>query len=249
LSGLNAASRGLDVAGNNIANSETVGFKSARPEFADVFAASLTGGGSNNIGIGTQLAAVTQQFTQGNIVVTNNPFDLAINGGGLFRMSNNGVITYSRAGQFQVDKDGYIADSALGFRLGVLGATGGLQTVSINGQRTNPPKPTSEIKFADNLSATATEHVISGVEIYDGNGGKHTWTIRFTNTFSTTAGRWAVTIEDEKGAKIKEGEIVFNGSAIVAEKGKITVDYAPAGATASKVVLDFGAGVTGGACC
>jgi len=80
LSGLNAASRGLDVAGNNIANANTVGFKSGRPEFSDVFANSLTGAGTNSVGIGVQVAAITTQVTQGNISVTSNPFDLAVNG-------------------------------------------------------------------------------------------------------------------------------------------------------------------------
>ena len=111
LSGLNAASAGLDVTGNNISNANTVGFKVARPEFADVFANSLAGTSTNAIGIGTQLAAVATQVTQGNITVTNNPFDLAINGAGYFRMSDNGTISYSRNGQFGLDKDGFIVDS------------------------------------------------------------------------------------------------------------------------------------------
>ncbi|HUL93794.1 MAG TPA: flagellar hook protein FlgE [Burkholderiales bacterium] len=111
LSGLNAASAGLDVAGNNIANASTVGFKSARPEFADVFANSLIGSSTNAVGIGTQLAAVTTQLTQGNVSVTNNPFDLAINGGGFFRMSENGLISYTRNGQFGLDKNGFMVDN------------------------------------------------------------------------------------------------------------------------------------------
>ncbi len=108
LSGLNSAAKNLDVIGNNIANASTVGFKSSQAQFADVYAASLSGAGANSIGIGTKLAAVAQQFTQGNISVTNNPLDVAINGTGLFRMSNNGAISYTRNGQFQLNKDGYI---------------------------------------------------------------------------------------------------------------------------------------------
>lgn len=111
LSGLNAASKTLEVIGNNVSNSNTVGFKQARAEFADVYANSLTGGGASNIGIGTNLANVAQQFTQGNITSTNNTLDIAINGGGFFRMSNNGAITYSRNGQFEMDKTGYIVNS------------------------------------------------------------------------------------------------------------------------------------------
>ena len=111
LSGLNAASKQLEVIGNNVANANTVGFKQARAEFADVYANSLSGGGGTSIGIGTKLSTVAQQFTQGNVSSTSNSLDIAINGGGFFRMSNNGVITYSRNGQFQMDKLGNIVDA------------------------------------------------------------------------------------------------------------------------------------------
>jgi len=112
LSGLNAASKQLEVIGNNVANANTVGFKQSRAEFADVFANSLTGGGGKQIGIGTSLTNVAQQFTQGNVTSTNNSLDIAINGGGFFRMTNNGAVTYSRNGQFKMDKDGFIVDAA-----------------------------------------------------------------------------------------------------------------------------------------
>jgi flagellar hook protein FlgE len=115
LSGLNGASKALDSVGNNIANSGTVGFKSASTSFADVFAASV-GSSSNQIGIGVSVASINQQFTQGNITVTNNALDLAINGQGFFRLDNNGSITWTRNGQFNLDKDGYIV-SGSGFRL------------------------------------------------------------------------------------------------------------------------------------
>ncbi|MBC7994771.1 MAG: flagellar hook-basal body complex protein, partial [Rhizobacter sp.] len=80
LSGLNAASKNLDVIGNNIANANTYGAKSSRAEFGDMYAAALGAGGSSSIGIGVNLQAVTQQFSQGNITTTANGMDLAING-------------------------------------------------------------------------------------------------------------------------------------------------------------------------
>ena len=114
LSGLNASSKALDVVGNNIANSGTVGFKSANAAFADVYAASL--GAGNQIGIGTSVMSTDQRFTQGNITVTDNSLDMAINGQGFYRMDNNGVISWTRNGQFSVDKDGYVVDGN-GYRL------------------------------------------------------------------------------------------------------------------------------------
>ncbi|MBS3935328.1 MAG: flagellar hook protein FlgE [Sulfuritalea sp.] len=109
LSGLNASSMAIDSVSNNIANAGTIGFKSATTAFADVFAATM--GGGNQIGIGTSIAGINQHFTQGNITVTNSPLDLAINGQGFYRLSNDGAITWTRNGQFNVDKDGYIVNA------------------------------------------------------------------------------------------------------------------------------------------
>ncbi|MDR2188312.1 MAG: flagellar hook protein FlgE [Azonexus sp.] len=110
LSGLRVSSNAIDATSNNIANAATVGYKNQAAHFGDMFAAALNGSGASQIGIGANLLAVQQQFTQGNITTTNNPLDIAINGGGFFRMSNNGAITYSRNGQFHLDKDGFIVD-------------------------------------------------------------------------------------------------------------------------------------------
>ncbi len=111
LSGLNTASKSLDVIGNNVANASTVGFKVGQAQFADVFAASLSGAGTTPVGLGSKLAAVVQQFTQGNITSTNNPLDLAINGGGFFLVRDTaGTPFYTRNGQFQMDKNGYIVN-------------------------------------------------------------------------------------------------------------------------------------------
>jgi flagellar hook protein FlgE len=112
LSGLNAASKNLEVIGNNIANANTFGTKASRAEFADVYAAALNGTGTNTIGIGTTLLSVAQQFTQGNVSTTDNPMDLAINGAGFFQVSDGkSPVTYTRNGQFKVDRDGYIVTS------------------------------------------------------------------------------------------------------------------------------------------
>ncbi|MEO8991470.1 MAG: flagellar hook protein FlgE [Nitrosospira sp.] len=116
LSGLNAASKNLDAIGNNVANANTVGFKQSQAQFADVFANSLSGGSSVQAGIGVKVAAISQQFNQGSITASSNPLDIAINGGGFFRLSDQGTVSYSRNGQFHPDKDGFIVNSS-GMRL------------------------------------------------------------------------------------------------------------------------------------
>jgi flagellar hook protein FlgE len=112
LSGLNASSKNLEVIGNNIANANTFGAKTARAEFAAVYATALNGSGTNSVGIGTTLSTVAQQFTQGNVSTTENPMDLAINGAGFFQVSDGrSPVTYTRNGQFKVDRDGFIVNN------------------------------------------------------------------------------------------------------------------------------------------
>ena len=109
LSGLSASSKNLEVIGNNVANANTIGAKSSRAEFGDMYASAITG---NSIGIGVNLQAVTQQFNQGNITTTSSPLDLAINGSGFFEVSNGSQTLYTRNGQFQADKDGFLTTNA-----------------------------------------------------------------------------------------------------------------------------------------
>lgn len=112
VSGILAASADLGIIGNNIANSSTAGFKSSKAEFTDLYAASLLGTPGTAIGQGVALNSVTQDFSQGNIEFTNNSLDMAINGSGFFTLSDGGVATYSRAGAFQLDRDGFIVNAS-----------------------------------------------------------------------------------------------------------------------------------------
>lgn len=122
ISGLAAAAANLDVIGNNIANSSTIGFKTGGVAFQDVYAGS-------RIGLGVGIAGIVQDFSQGSVQISSRPWDLAIlNGKGFFRVSSpGGEIAYSRNGQFTVDKDGYVVTSG-GMRLTGHGvaANGGL---------------------------------------------------------------------------------------------------------------------------
>ncbi|WP_148863003.1 flagellar hook protein FlgE [Marinobacter fonticola] len=111
LSGLRAASADLDVTGNNIANASTVGFKESRVQFGDLYANGFLSSGSAPIGDGVNVQDVKQSFGQGNISFTDNGLDMAISGDGFFMLNNGGEIRYSRAGQFSIDKDGYVVNN------------------------------------------------------------------------------------------------------------------------------------------
>ena len=105
LSGLNTASTNLDVIGNNIANANTAGFKLSQAQFTDVYANALGGGSSaNQVGIGSKIADISQQFSQGNISSTSNPLDIAINGAGFFRMDNGWISGESYGLRSPMDK-------------------------------------------------------------------------------------------------------------------------------------------------
>jgi flagellar hook protein FlgE len=218
ISGINAATADLGVIGNNVANASTTGFKTSRAEFADVYATSLLGAGGNAIGKGVSMAGVTQEFTQGNISFTNNALDLAINGNGFFQISDNGAMLYTRAGNFQVDREGYIVTNQ-GHRLqafqvnnsgDITGQAGDLQldTSLID------PNPTALVSLTANLDsrevppgvpfggphdAFAAPPVVpdpdsynatTSVSVYDGLGNAHVMSMYLVKT--ATANEWEV---------------------------------------------------------
>lgn len=207
LSGLNAASNNLATIGNNVANASTIGFKAARTEFADVFSQSLSGGYGSQIGIGVKMAAVRQQFSQGNIVTSSNPLDLAINGSGFYRMSANGAVTYTRNGQFSLDSDGYIVNSSgarlTGYQADSAGVIGASTPSDLRLSLGNlPPQPTSVASMSLNLDSRgdikaapfntadpASYNSSTGMTVYDSLGNAQTTTFYFRKT---AANVWAV---------------------------------------------------------
>ncbi len=113
LSGLNAASRNLDVIGNNIANANTTGMKQSRTEFSAIVASTLGAAANSSSGIGVGVGAISQQFTQGNISITGNNLDVAINGSGFIQLKQpDGSFSYTRDGTLKVDKDGFLKTSS-----------------------------------------------------------------------------------------------------------------------------------------
>jgi flagellar hook protein FlgE len=202
LSGLNAASSDLNVTGNNIANANTTGFKGSRAEFADVFAV-----GAQAIGNGVRLSAVSQEFSQGGVDFTDRGLDLAISGEGFFTMSDNGVISYTRAGAFGVDRDGYIVNNQ-NQRLQIfpLANNGTFNTGTLSDLRLQttdaPPQASTTAEFGVNLPANASPPPVAvfdannastfnhstALTIYDSLGASHTVTSYFVK--SATPNQW-----------------------------------------------------------
>ncbi|HRE31808.1 MAG TPA: flagellar hook-basal body complex protein, partial [Candidatus Berkiella sp.] len=188
-------------------------------EFADIYANSNGGGGKTAIGSGVLLSAVTQQFGQGQISFTDNNLDLAISGKGFFIMSNNGSISYSRAGSFGVDKNGFIVNNTdqrlRGFLADNLGNITGAQTDLQISTATLAPKPSSAVNVNVNLDATSeppTAPFIAGftpvqppdpstynsstsTTIYDSLGNSHIMTSYFVKAHAENTWRVYVGID------------------------------------------------------
>ena len=186
LSGLYAANKQLDVTGNNIANAATTGFKSSRAEFADIYSANKLGTGSKTIGSGVNLAAVSQNFGQGAVNNTGNLLDMGIQGSGFFVLSDNGSLSYTRAGTFKADKDGFVTSSDGTARLQGYGvdANGNI----VNGVLTDLRIDTSNLAPKATGSVDSTINLNSNAAVIDqtANPFDPSKAESYTKSFSTT---------------------------------------------------------------
>lgn len=166
-SGLNAMSHNIDVIGNNIANVNTVGFRSGRATFDDIFystlypgaAASGNRGGINprQVGTGVELGSVDNIFTQGSTQNTGRQLDMSVSGDGFFVLQNGaGQEFLTRAGNFSIDEQGFMVDPASGLRL--IGRNANEEGV-LNDQEAPGEL---EIDFSQESLAQQTENVRAG---------------------------------------------------------------------------------------
>lgn len=162
LSGLNSAASHLDVISRNIANSNTVGYKSGQTQFADVFAHSVSGGaGGLEVGIGARVLDVAKQFNQGKLTASNNPLDVSINGEGFFKINDEGSFAYTRNGQLHLDKNGYLKSNTDLTVRGYVQAITDPATGAVTGFNTEGD---IRIDFAP-IQATATDSVRLGINL------------------------------------------------------------------------------------
>jgi flagellar hook protein FlgE len=211
LSGLRAATSDLTVTGNNIANAGTVGFKQSRAEFADVYAASVFGSGKNSQGGGVVLANVSQMFNQGTISSTQNALDLAINGSGFFQTSNGVEVSYTRAGYFGTDRDGFMVNNVGSKLQGYsVDANNNIQSGVVAdlqiGTASQAPKATTAFNQTFNLNSTnqiplttafnpadpTSYNSATSTNIYDSQGNSHVMTQYFVK--QATPNTWEMKV-------------------------------------------------------
>lgn len=218
LSGLRVSSKGIDVTSHNIANTSTVGYKSSRGNFADMYANAV--GSKVNVGFGAKTIAVQQQFTQGGLTATANALDLAINGRGFFVMeAPNGETTYTRNGEFHLNNEGYVVNDSGYFLTGYKATPDGktiqegvTDRILVTNENIEP-NATSQVNMGINLNANEkqpentkwvdkpavktswnpdpkTYNKTTSLSIYDSLGNPHTLSLYFVRTAG--AGKWNV---------------------------------------------------------
>ena len=266
-SGINATSRALSEIGNNIANAQTVGYKSRSVSFGDLFGATIGGGGTSTAlteGRGVRVLGIDPSFTQGSLETTSNALDLAIDGDGFFQVQDSaGNIFYSRAGQFNIDSNGNIVNPAGLLLQGTVASTGAsgdlvLTTTQQTGTATanvsmsgnlqadaaTLASPTDAALLAD-PSNPAISQFSTGVRVFDSQGSGHNLTIYFTKT-APNFWEYHVIAPNSEVSVPAAFEDVGTGNALVAN-GTITFDTSGllASESATNYINTAGAGGTG----
>ncbi len=258
LSGLNAAQTDLSVTGNNVANASTTGFKGSRAEFADVYAVAFEGISSIATGNGVSVAAVSQNFSQGNIDFTERNLDLSVRGQGMFVIEDAAGQSFTRAGAFHVNREGFVVNQGAQ-RLQIFPAvqgggfnTGVLTDLTLS-TSDGPPQATSNITATINLSssdsppttvpfsptdATSFNNSTSTV-IYDSLGTPHNSTLYYVKT--AVANQWD-TYQYLDGNAVASGgaspiTMTFNTDGSLNGPANIAYDATPSGTGADPIQL------------
>ena len=230
VSGLGAASSNLDVIGNNIANSATAGFKSSTIAFADMFAGS-------NVGLGTKVAAVIQNFNDGATTTTSRGLDVALSGNGFFRMTDSsGGVFYSRNGQLTLDANRNLVNTQ-GLNVTGYPASGSPATIQAGANPVALKIPTTQMSaratttagLVANLNSTDTTPTVTTFStanadsynkkttatVFDSQGNDHALDMYFVK--DTTSNSWTVhTIDGNTGTSAGDFRMAFDTS------GKLT---------------------------
>jgi flagellar hook protein FlgE len=259
----------MDVIGNNVANVNTVAFKSSRVTFKEGFAQMLQGasrppgdhGGINpiQVGLGMQIGSIDQMFTQGNIETTGINTDLAIQGDSFFVVAKGNQHFYTRSGNFQLDADGRLVSPTNGFVVQGRMATNGVLGEAISdiklpfGQKT-PARATSSVTLAGNLDASSDigRSVSTTITVYDSLGTKHELKIELEKT---GAKEWQWRLDPstlDLDPSVPFDAAPNSGTFTFGEDGKLVpgteppvLTFTPNGADQMRITLDPGSGSNG----
>lgn len=267
--GLASASSDLSVISDNIANSNTVGYKAQRAAFEDALAQNVVGG-TGQVGAGSRLQAVEKIMTQGALQSTGVATDMALQGDGFFVVTGTSLAgrtgTFlTRAGQFTVDRTGYLVNldglRLQGFAADATGKTTSTVGDILVGNATSQPRATSELTFRANLQAdapipaaawdpaqaAATSSFSTAFTLYDALGKETAAQLYFRRTGT---GTWDYHAVVDGGAvqggavgtptEIASGALTFDGQGLLQDVQPATGSFSPATGGTQTLAFDFG---------
>ncbi len=267
VSGINAAQSGLDVVSNDLANANTTAFKAGSARFGDLYPPA----GSDSPGIGVKLQDIERNFSQGQLVTTNNPLDLAIQGRGFFIISHAGAQRYSRDGQFHLNPNNELVnaagDAVMGYQVGPTGTAAGVLSNLTVGTGNIQARATGNIGVVPSLNQSdpaigtafsqtnpATYDESTSVVAYDSLGDANHVQLYFVKNqgtgTATTPDTWTIYAQprdsqgNNVGAATNLTTLTFNGSGQLTGGGtaSLNVNWGN-GSAASTINFNF-AGAT-----
>jgi flagellar hook protein FlgE len=253
----------MDVIGNNIANVNTVGFKSGRATFSELYAQTLqsatrpsaTNGGTNpmQVGLGMAISSIDTTFTQGNIETTGGDYDLALYGSGFFVVKDGGQQLYTRAGNFTMDANGRLVSGSGAILQGKMADAYGiiplgttLSDIVIDQSIKSPAHATTNIEYSGNLNSDADigDATSTSVSVFDSLGNPIVMTLTFTKS-GDNAWDWSASIPDATNPSnppivAGTGTVTFNTDGTLQALTGSPIALSPAGADPMSIVFDFG---------
>jgi flagellar hook protein FlgE len=263
VSGLRTHQTMMDIIGNNIANINTVGYKSGAITFQSMLSQTLRGassstelkGGTNpiQVGLGSKMGSVDVNFVQGNLQSTGKVTDMALQGEGFFILNSSAGTFYTRAGNFSFDSEGYLVSPSDGSIVqgwiaesdGSINSNTTIRNIQIPIDQIVEPRATTSITYSGNLPADAAAGAkfITSIDVIDSQGNRHTLSVEFKKDDTTPtplANTWYWDVQAPAGAA-GAGTITFSSSGILATSTIATpMTYSPTGAAAMAIVPNFG---------
>lgn len=257
VSGLRSHQTMMDVIGNNIANVNTVGFKSAQVTFGDILSQTISGasspqGGSGGInaqqiGLGVKIASITDLHTQGALMSTGRATDLAIQGDGFFVVNDGTRNLYTRAGSFLIDAGGNLVSSNTGYvvqgwtadAIGDINTNATPGNLTVPAGTTMPPRATENATWTGNLDASMAigDSAVTTITAYDSQGGAHQLEVTFTKV-NDNQWDWTADVDGNPGAGSGTIDFDTDGTYLSPPPGDI-IGYNPIGATPMSISTDF----------
>lgn len=251
LSGMTAYSRGLDLISNNVANLNTPGFKVSDPLFRELVYSHLDDGsgaeaGMHPSGAGVEVDSSRVSFRQGDLRDTGNALDVAIDGNGFFVLDKDGQQLFTRAGQFEFNKDGVLVERDSGAFVMLNTPALGMTSYNLNADRTFTPRTTAEVMLSGTLArgGTTSTYELPNIAIIDSGGASMTLRARFTRS-TDDAKQWTVEILNSDNDVVGTGQLRFNEDGTPeAEYAAFDVSVTPEGKDAFTVKFNAGAAGT-----